>query len=204
MLTVKTKLNQMTDVNYIMEWLMDTLRSIDPEFEREEAQFTQAIAYLTQEKEDVESKKVMEYRAAKEEELAMEIIYIGWEGFQLNMEIYKNPVTALMLREDDEDLHRERRLCTLPMTRKTRDVQSAFWAEESTFPEDKKARLQIIDEHYSYLQTAGYKLAHYFGFRLADHFLPYVIPGYISNPVYSFRYLRNMETNLQMDLSRIE
>ena len=65
MLTVKTKLNQMTDVNYIMEWLMDTLRSIDPEFEREEAQFTQAIAYLTQEKEDAESKKVMEYRAAK-------------------------------------------------------------------------------------------------------------------------------------------
>ena len=177
MLTVKTKLNQMTDVNYIMEWLMDTLRSIDPEFEREEAQFTQAIAYLTQEKEDAESKKVMEYRAAKEEELAMEIIYIGWEGFQLNMEIYKNPVTALMLREDDEDLHRERRLCTLPMTRKTRDVQSAFWAEENTFPEDKKARLQIIDEHYSYLQTAGYKLAHYFGFRLADHFLPSVIPG---------------------------
>lgn len=204
MLTVKTMLNQMTNVKNIMEGLTDTLRTIDPVFEDEEAQFCQVLACLTQEADTVESNRVKEYVAAREEELAMEIIYIGWEGFQLNMEIYKNPVTALMLREDDEDLHRERRLCTLPMTRKARDVQSAFWAEESTFPEDKKALLQIIDEHYSYLQTAGYKLAHYFGFRLADHFLHYVMPGYISNPVYSIRYLRNMETNLQMDLSRIE
>ena len=204
MLTVKTMLNQMTNVNYIMEGLTDTLRTIDPGFEDEEAQFCQVLACLMQEADTVESNRVKEYVAAREEELAMELIYIGWQGFQLNMEIFQIPVAALMLREDYEDLHMERRLCTLATARKAREYQSAFWAEARVFPGDKKVYLQIIDEYFSYLQTTGYKLAHYFGFRLADQFLPYVMPAYISDPLNTSRYLRKMESCLQADLAHLE
>ena len=201
MLTVKTMMNQVTNVKHIMEGLTDTLRTIDPVFEDEETQFCQVLAYLTQEADTVESNRVKEYVAAREEELAMELIYIGWQGFQLNMEIFQKPVVALMLREDYEDLHMERRLCTLPTARKACEYQSAFWAEARAFPEDQKALFQIVDDYFSYLQTAGYKLAHYFGFRLADQFLPYVMPGYISDPLNTSRYLRKIENNLQADLA---
>ena len=204
MLTGKTMLNQMTNVKYIMEGLTDTLRTIDPVFEDEAAQFCQVLACLTQEADTVESNRVKEYVAAREEELAMELIYIGWQGFQLNMEIFKNSVASLMLREDYEDLYMERRLCTLPTARKAREFQSAFWAEASAFTEDKKELLQIVDDYFSYLQTTGYKLAHYFGFRLADQFLPYVMPGYISDPLNTSRYLRKMESCLQADLAYLE
>ena len=204
MLTVKTMMTQMTNVKNIMEGLTDTLRTIDPVFEDEEAQFCQVLACLTQEADTVESNRVKEYVAAREEELAMELIYIGWQGFQLNMEIFQNPVVALMLREDYEDLHMERRLWTLPTARKAREYQLAFWAEARAFPEDKKVLIQIVDDYFSYLQTAGYKLAHYFGFRLADQFLPYVMPGYISDPLNTSRYLRKIENNLQADLEYLE
>ena len=204
MLTVKTMLNQMTNVNYIMEGLTDTLRTIDPVFEDEETQFCQVLACLTQEADTVETNRVKEYVAAREEELAMELIYIGWQGFQLNMEIFQNPVVALMLREDYEDLHMERRLCTLPTARKAREYQSAFWAEASAFTEDKKELLQIVDDYFSYLHTTGYKLAHYFGFRLADQFLPYVMPGYTSDPLNTSRYLRMIEESMQADLAHLE
>lgn len=204
MLTVKTTLNQMTNIKHIMDELKDTLRAIDPEFKNEESQFCQALACFTQDADSAETTRVSEYVAAREENLAMELIYIGWQGFQLNMDIFKNPVTALMLREDYEDLHMERRLCTLPAARNSRKFQSTFWAEADTFPKDKKTLLQSIDDYFSYLQTAGYKLAHYFGFRLADQFLPYVIPGYVNDSTSSTRYLRNLETALQMELSQIE
>lgn len=204
MLTVKTTFNQMTNIKHIMNELKDTLRTIDPEFNDEESQFCQALACFTQEVDTAEATRVSEYVATREKELAMELIYIGWQGFQLNMEIFQNPVAALMLREDYEDLHMERRLCTLPTARKAREFHSAFWAEASTFPEEKKALLQIVDDYFSYLQTAGYKLAHYFGFRLADRFLPYVVPAYISDPLNTSRYLRKIENSLQTDLDHLE
>ena len=204
MLTVKTTLNQMTNVKYIMDGLKDTLRSIDPEFKDEESRFLQALAFLTQEENPVRANQVLKYVAVREEALAMEMIYIGWQGFQLNMEIFKNPVAALMLREDDEDLHMERRLCTLPTARKAREYQSAFWAEASMFPADKKDFLQSLDDYFAYLQTAGYKLAHYFGFHLADQFLPYVMPGYIRDPLNTARYLRRMADSLQADVMCLE
>ena len=204
MRTVNSILNQMTDAKLIMQELKDTLRTIDPMFQEEEHKFREASAGLVQEMVALGYPQVREYLAAKEEEIAMELLYIGWQGFQLNLEIFKSPVTALLLNEDFEDLHLERRLCALPATRKVRETQQSLQRIMAFLPEDKKYLLQAVTEYYSYLQTTGYKLAHYFGFRLADQFLPYVFPGYVIDPVITFQYAEKLEEYLQLDLKQME
>ena len=188
MKTIEMMLRQMTDAKSIIQDLRDTLRTIDPQFPDAEESFNKAVAALEQELGDKFSPTAGEYLAAMEEALAMELIYIGWQGFQLNLEIFKNPVNALLLQGDYEDLNLERRLETLPTAKKAREVQRVFHAAMQNLPDEVKNLVDGVEEFYTYLETSGYKIAHYFGFRLADRFLPFVVPGYISDQVNTLQY----------------
>lgn len=204
MKTIGTALHQMTDAKSVMQDLFDTLREIDPEFPKMESKLLKAAADLERELGDKIVPSAAQYLAAKEEEFVMELIYIGWQGFQLNLDIYNNPVNALLLKGDFEDLHRERRLGTLSTAGKAREVLTAFDTAMKELPEETRNLTEGIAEFYSYLQTTGYKLAHYFGFRLADRFLPFVVPGYTSDPVNTLQYFGELKRYLQIDLDRME
>lgn len=202
--TIETVLRQVTDVKSIMQALKDTLREVDPAFSEVERKFLQASESLEHELGDKTIPSAGEYLAAKEEEFALELIYIGWQGFQFNMDIFQNPVNALLLRGDFEDLHRERRLGTLTTAGKAREVQAAFNSALQALPEETRNLTDGVTEFYSYLETVGYKIAHYFAFRLADGFLPFVIPGYTSDPVNTLQYSGELKRWLQIDLDRLE
>lgn len=135
-----------------------------------------------------------------EQEFAMELIYIGWQGFQMNLDIFLNPVNALLLTGDFEDLYHECRLGTIPTAGKAREVQTAFYSALKGLPEETANLIDGVTEFYSYLQTVGYKIAHYFGFRLADLFLPYVIPGYSSSQAKTLQYAEELERFMQIRL----
>lgn len=204
MKTIEMMLRQMTDASSIIQDLRDTLRTIDPQFPAAEQSFNNAGEALEQSLGDAITPTVSEYLAAKEEVLAMELIYIGWQGFQLNLEIFKNPVNALLLQGDYEDLNIERRLETLPTAKKARAVQCAFHEAMQDMPDEAKNLTDGVEEFYTYLETAGYKIAHYFGFRLADRFLPFVVPGYISDQVNTLQYSGGLQRYLKIDLDRME
>lgn len=204
MKTIEMMLRQMTDASSIIQDLWDTLRTIDPQFPAAEQSFNNAVTALEQSLGDAITPTVSEYLAAKEEVLAMELIYIGWQGCQLNLEIFKNPVNALLLQGDYEDLNLERRLETLPTAKKARAVQCAFHEAMQDMPDEAKDLTDGVEEFYTYLETAGYKIAHYFGFRLADRFLPFVVPGYISDQVNTLQYSGGLQRYLQIDLDRME
>ena len=204
MKTIEMMLRQMTDASSIIQDLRDTLRTIDPQFPAAEQSFNNAGEALEQSLGDAITPTVSEYLAAKEEVLAMELIYIGWQGFQLNLEIFKNPVNALLLQGDYEDLNLERRLETLPTAKKARAVQCAFHEAMQDMPDEAKDLTDAVEEFYTYLETAGYKIVHYFGFRLADRFLPFVVPGYISDQVNTLQYSGGLQRYLKIDLDRME
>ena len=204
MKTIEMMLRQMTDASSIIQDLRDTLRTIDPQFPAAEQSFNNAVAALEQSLGDTITPTVGEYLAAKEEVLAMELIYIGWQGFQLNLEIFKNPVNALLLQGDYEDLNLERRLETLPTAKKARAVLCAFHEAMQDMLDEAKDLTDGVEEFYTYLETAGYKIAHYFGFRLADRFLPFAVPGYISDQVNTLQYSGGLQRYLKIDLDRME
>lgn len=204
MKTVQTILGQLTDPKTIMAEIRETLRTIDPEFFDTEVKYFSAASNLEKELGNSITPSVSEFLAAKEEEFVSEIIYIGWQGFQLNMDIFNAPINAMMLRGDYEELHRERRLGTLPMAQKARDTINAFYKVLRENYRDKLDLTEDITGFYSYLQTSGYKIAHYFGFRLADLFLPYVIPGYIDDSLNTGYYRRTLQEYLDIDIDRLE
>lgn len=204
MKSVQTILGQLTDPKTIMAEIRETLRTIDPEFLDAEMKYLSAASNLEKELGDSITPSVGEFLAAIEEEFASEIIYIGWQGFQLNMDIFHAPINAIMLRGDYEELHRERRLGTLPMAKKARNTINAFYEAMRESYREKLDLTEDITGFYSYLQTSGYKIAHYFGFRLADQFLPYVIPGYIDDSVNTGYYRRTLQEYLDIAIDRLE
>ena len=204
MKTVQTVLQQLTDTKAIMAELRDTLRLIDPKFFDTEVKFLTAASNLEKELGGSITPSVSEFLAAKEQEFTAEIVYIGWQGFQLNIDIFNSPINALMLRGDYEELHRERRIGTLPMARKTREIIDAFYKELREKYGDKMELTDDITSFYSYLETTGYKLVHYFGFRLADRFLPYVIPGYTNDSVDTMYYQSDLKKYLRIDVERVD
>lgn len=204
MKTVQTILQQLTDPKTIMTEVRDTLRRIDPKFIDTEARFLAAASNLEKELGGSITPSVSEFLAAKEQEFAAQIIYIGWQGFQLNIDIFNAPVNALMLRADYEELHRERRLGDLPMARKSRETINAFYKVMREKYRDKMDLTDDITSFYSYLETTGYKLGHYCGFRLADLFLPYVLPGYTDDPVNTMHYQSDLKSHLRIDVERVD
>ncbi len=204
MKTIETVVHQLTDAKAIMQDLKEILRAIDPEFTQEEEKFLAACSDMEQDLGASMTPSVSDYLAAKEEVFAFELIYIAWQGFQLNRDIFHDPVHALMLKGDYEQLHRERYLHTLPMTAKARQTQNAFLEELKKLGEDKWTYEEGVNAFYSYLETVGYKIAHYFGFRLADRFLPYVLLGYTHDDANTLHYSEMLRQDLNIDLSKLE
>lgn len=194
MITVKTAMTQLTDPAILLREVKETLRTLDPEYPEEEKQFLQAAAALEQEV----GPGAGEYLAVLEQEIASDIIFAGWLGFKLNLDCFTNPVNKLLLREDFEDLLLEHRMPTLPMAQEARRTIDAFM---DTLPSEKRHLTAGITSYYSYLQTTAYKLAHYFGFRLADQFLYYVVPGYTSDPLLAEQYTWELRNFLKTDVS---
>lgn len=153
---------------------------------------------------DTISPGTTEYIAAAEQEICAKLVYLAWLGFQQNLECFQNPINTMFLKMDYEDFHRERRMHSLPMVQKAQKTINAFHDMMHTLPEEKQDLTDGITEYMCYMETTGYKLAHYFGFILADQFLYHVIPGYTNDPVISMQYAWDLREFLQLDLKVLE
>lgn len=182
-----------------MSRMREILKAADPNYTEEEEKFRAAAAALERETDGAIVPSAGDYLAAEEEIFADEIIYIGWQGFQLSLDIFNDPLRAIMLEMDDEELHRERRLGSLTVPEKARKTVSAFHSAARTLPEEQQELLSCITGFYAYLETVGFKLAHYSGFCLGERFLPYVIPGYSSDPVVERRYRERLRVGAGID-----
>lgn len=199
-----TEITQLiTDPKAFMGHFKETLLAVDSEFPEEEAKFLAAAAVLEQELGCSTTPTVKEFLAAKEAGFVAEAICIGWQGFQLNMDIFNNPANALMLQGDYEALHRERQLSSLPAVRQANEIIDAFYGYMRSHLSDKMELTKDIIGYYSYLETTGYKLVHYLGFRLADHVLPHMIPGYSSDSVNTMQYAGKLQEYLNVNLDSL-
>ena len=151
----------------------------------------------------------VDFLHALEQKFASSIIYITGQGFKLNLDIFQNPAFSLFLRSGEfEDITRERMLVSFPGVQKAQEVICAFYDTLRTLPAVQAQEIRnltnAIAELYSHMESAGYKLAHYFGFVLADRFLPYLIPGYHSDPVNTLCYQRMLSDYLEIDIHKLD
>ena len=204
MYSVQSVMSQLTDPGVIMENVSDTLRKIDPQFAHEEQQYICTVEALKAEIGDTVSPTAAEYIAAKEQKICTELVYVAWLGFQQNLVCFQNPVNSLFLKLDYEDFHQERRMHTLPQVRQAMKTIDGFHATLRESPERNKDLTDGIVSYMSYLETTGYKLAHYFGFILADKLLEHVVPGYCSDSLTTLAYTRELREYLKLDLKALE
>lgn len=172
-------LAQLTDTDAILNATYETIATLDPNYEEEMTSYLEGLRTLTQAVPATE-----EYIRALRQELASDLRYALWLGFQWNLDCFHNPVSKLMLNAEFEELCQESRMHTFPEAQAAQQKTHAFLR---AFPREELDLLSPVADHYAYLKTWGYKLAFHEGFRLADKLLPYLVPGYAPDIMLSMR-----------------
>ena len=204
MYTVKSILTQVTDSELVFQNIMETLRTVDPSFEDEHRQYLHSVDTLMNSLRTEDSTKVMGYIAAKEKAFCSEMIYIAWLGFQQNIACFRNPINTEFLKLDYETIHRENSFQSLPNILSALSAINDFDCSLRSLPDDIQNIAMGITDFFSYLETVGYKLAHYFGFVFADRFLGYVIPGYAPDTATTMQYAMMLQEYLDFNLSLLD
>ena len=164
----ETILAQLTDTDMIMESVYQAIAEVDPDYAKEMAAYEQAVQALFQAVPGAES-----YLLAQRQELASDIRFALWQGFQWGLDCHRSPVYKLMAQLDFEDLCQESKMHALPAAQEAHATAHAF---TQSLPEDKQPLLDPIIDHFAYLETYGYKLAHSAGVELVDKLLSIIAP----------------------------
>lgn len=200
MRTIAAVMRQLTDTKTIMQDVRDTLRIIDAAYPAEEEKYLQAVSRLYETLGKTSSPSVDEFLAAMEHEFVCGMIYEGWLGLKLRYDCFYDPMKPQILKQDYEDILCERRLHTLPAAHHALHTISAFYRQKAA---SKNTDLDDISGYYAYLRTVGYKLAHYFGFRIGDDLLYFLIPGYTGDRTLSSQYGAALKNYLDIAVERI-
>ena len=186
--SVHSLVNQLINPKSVMSKVKEILHDVDPDYEKEEQAFIAACATFEASLGDSVSFTAQDYLDALENSFASDIVFVVGRGFKLNLDIYHNPVNALAFKLDYEDLHQERMMPLVPAAKKANKASYDYLEELRASHRDKLDLLDGVNSFYSYLQTFGYKVAHYYGYLLADQLLPHLVPGYYADSAYVSTY----------------
>ena len=164
---------QLIDVDTILESVYQAIAEVDPNYAEEMAVYEQGVQALLQEVPSAET-----YLQARRQELASDIRFAMWQGFMWSLDCRRDPIYKLLAQLDFEELCQESKMHTLPAAQTAQTDARAF---TQSLPEDKQFLLDPIIDHFAYLETYGYKLAHAAGFCLADKLLPFVVPEHVTD-----------------------
>ena len=156
----ETILAQLTDTDMILESVYQAIAEVDPNYAEEMAAYEQGVQALLQAVPDAET-----YLQARWQELASDIRFAMWQGFRWALDCHRDPIYRLLAQLDFEELCQESKMHTLPAAQKAQAVARSFTQSR---PETQLPLLDPIIDHFAYLETYGYKLAHAAGVELAE------------------------------------
>ena len=194
MKTIEPILSCLTSVTMVDD-LRQVLRENDPEFLPAEEKFLEAVACLTEKLgiEDVEC-----YVTAMDRQICSDLVYAGYLGFQANLQNFHNPVASQFTRLDYETFLREHIMQTLPYRTAAEDAERAFLQVHKEILSEYE---ENILDYYVHLEITGPKLAHFWGYRFANQFLPWVEPGYVSDGAQTSLYALELNRDLGFSVS---
>lgn len=189
MKTIEPILSCLTSITMVDD-LRQVLREKDPEFLPAEEKFLEVVAHLT---EKLGIEEVERYVTAMDRQICSDLVYAGYLGFQANLQNFHNPVASQFTRLDYETFLREHIMQTLPYRTAAEDAERAFLqAHKEILAEYEE---DILD-YYVHLEITGPKLAHFWGYRFANQFLPWVEPGYVSDGAQTSLYALELNRDL--------
>ena len=159
----ETILAQLTDTDTILESVYQAIAEVDPNYAEEMAVYESSVQALLQEVPGGEA-----YLQARRQELASDIRFALWQGFQWGLNCHRDPINKLLAQLDFEELCQESKMHTLPAAKAAQATARAF---TQSLPEDKHPLLDPIIDHFAYLETYGYKIAYSAGCYLVNNLL---------------------------------
>ena len=189
MKTIEPILSCLTSITMVDD-LRQVLREKDPEFLPAEEKFLEVIAHLT---EKLGIEEVERYVTAMDRQICSDLVYDGYLGFQANLQNFHNPVASQFTRLDYETFLREHIMQTLPYRTAAEDTERAFLQAHKEILSEYEGG--ILD-YYVHLEITGPKLAHFWGYRFANQFLPWVEPGYVSDGAQTSLYALELNRDL--------
>lgn len=194
--TIHWLVSQMVSPVKIMDHLKSALQTIDPEFSAIECQFQFTVSHLS------EINGLWNgVKSCVDELISTEILFFFWSGFLFNFECCQMPTLSLLLREDFDRFLREDRMMKIPIIQMKNDNFSTYMQFLSS---EQQKSMEIITGYHAYMQTVGYKIAHYIGYRVADMFGEYIIPGYCSDSISSLFYKNKLAEYLQLPIHKLD
>lgn len=191
---------KLTDTRTILGAVKKILTVVDPEFPEVQRTYEENVAKLCSWGGD----RMQAYLEARDRTFAREVLYFAGQGLLLNMDIFHSPVHELLLHSGYESLSREYLLESLPGVQQARYEAKAAWEKISALPLQAQQQMEEVGDYYAYLETVGYKVAHYVGFRLADGLLYDLLPGYASNQGNTIAYAGALQQYLNVNLDLLE
>ena len=166
------------------------LREQDPEYPSVETAFQEAVCALASKIGKEEAEKLL---AAKEQQILSDLVYAAYLGFQVNLSNFRNPVASQFTKLDYDVFLREHIMQTLPHRASAEKVITAL---RETYKDALSEYEDAIQSYYIYLEVAGPKLAHFWGYAFANRFLPWVEPGYVSDGAQTSIYALELHRDL--------
>ena len=194
MKTIESTLSQFTDIS-IVEDLREVLREKDREFLPVEAKFKKAVHDLTTR---IGKTTTEELITAWDRQICSDLVYAGYLGFQANLANFHNPVASQFTRLDYETFLREHIMPTMPYRN---EAEAAATAIQEAYEEALNEYEDAIRSYYVYLEVTGPKLAHFWGYRFGNQFLPWVEPGYVSDGAQTSMYALELHRDLGFRVS---
>lgn len=187
--TIESILSQLTSGSLVSD-LKTVLQEQDPEFLPVETAFQEASIALASRIGKEETEKLL---AAKERQILSDLVYAAYLGFQANLSNFHNPVASQFTKLDYDVFLREHIMQTLP---RRAAVEKTITAFRETYKDALSEYEEAIQSYYIYLEVAGPKLAHFWGYAFANRFLPWVEPGYVSDGAQTSVYALELHRDL--------
>ena len=189
MKTIESTLAMLTDPS-IVEDLRKILREKDQEFPPVEAKFREALRDLATR---IGKNATNELVTAWDRQICSDLVYAGFLGFQANLHNFHNPVASQFTALDYETFLREHIMQTMPYRN---EAEATAIAIQEAYEEALNEYEDAIQSYYVYLEITGPKLAHFWGYRFANQFLPWVEPGYVSDGAQTSMYALELHRDL--------
>ena len=184
------------ETDYLLAFLRNHLRTHDPEYTAVEKSCQEAIQSLKSTLKPDCSPLLDAYIAAEDARISTCLRFLFWKGLHQNEACFRDLIQKKFLDLDFEDICQESVLNSLLEAVHAYDCAQQF---NRLLSDAESAQADPITEYYCHLETAGYKLAHYWGFRYGDDLLPTVVPGYIPDLAVTTTYRWMLQNYLEFD-----
>ena len=173
---------------------VESLISTSKDFAEDHRLFEEAIEYIKSELSKDATPSVDELCDAIRRQVASQVIFAGYLGFQANVDHFLNPVARTFIDVDPETYLREHVARTLPEYASAQTIIDCF---RTQLPPELNELFERVIAYIAHLETIVPKLAHYHGFLLGNELLPFVMPGYQMDAQLKIRYYMMLKEFLQ-------